>query len=78
MTASSALRLLAAAAVVAVVAAPAGLHAGAHDTYPIGPAVGVAIPHDLSAKDQAGRERDFASLVRARGLVILFNRSLDW
>lgn len=67
---------LLAAAVAA--AAPAGAAASPHDTYDIGPAVGSATPHDLAAKDQEGRERSLRALTRARGLVILFNRSLDW
>ncbi len=43
-----------------------------------GPKVGERIPHSLAAPDQDGRRRDFGSLTGARGLVLLFNRSLDW
>lgn len=71
--------LRAAALAAALAAAPgAGLQANPHDPHGFGPAVGAPIPHDLSAKDQNGQERNFKSLARRRGLVILFAKSLDW
>lgn len=48
------------------------------DLLPNGPAVGQAIPHDLSAIDQNGTPTDFSELKGGRGLVLLFTRSLDW
>ncbi len=71
--------LRAAALAAALAAAPAaGLQAGHHDPHRFGPAAGAPIPHDLAARDQHGQERDFKSLARRRGLVILFAKSLDW
>ena len=43
-----------------------------------GPAVGTGIPHDLTATDQHGVERSFATLAAPNGLVIFFVRSADW
>ncbi len=43
-----------------------------------GPKIGTAMPHALAAADQQGQHRDFKSLARRRGLIILFTRSLDW
>ena len=60
-----------------LVAAPAGA-ADRYDMLPKGPRVGVAIPHTLAANDQNGQHRDFKSLARRRGLILLFSRSLDW
>jgi hypothetical protein len=36
------------------------------------------IPQPLAARDQNGKAQDFASLTGARGLVLLFARSLNW
>lgn len=52
--------------------------AGQYDTLKAGPAVGAKIPHDLKTVDHRNQHRDFKSLAHARGLVILFSRSLDW
>ena len=60
-----------------VVAAP-GAAAGPHDQFRQGVRVGETIPHQLNAADQAGRERSFQSLSGKRGLILLFNRSLNW
>ena len=60
-----------------LVAAPAGA-AGLYDTLPKGPRVGETIAHSLAASDQNGQHRDFKSLARRRGLILLFSRSLDW
>ena len=59
-----------------IVALPAG--GAAADTPEKGPNAGMAIPHDLSARDQSGQQRNFKSLARERGLVVLFSRSLSW
>ena len=42
-----------------------------------GPEVGQKIPA-FSAVDQTGRVRDFDSLKGRKGLVLFFNRSVDW
>ena len=42
-----------------------------------GPAVGAQIP-EFSAVDQTGRIRTFDSLKGPQGLVLFFNRSVDW
>ena len=42
-----------------------------------GPAVGEKIPA-FSATDQTGKVRDFDSLKGPQGLVLFFNRSVDW
>jgi len=56
------------------------LQAGAsqYDTLKAGPPVGAKIPHDLKTVDHQNQHQDFKSLAHARGLVILFSRSLDW
>lgn len=64
---------------VALVAPAAGAHAAsAVDQLQRGPKVGTAIPHSLKVPDQDNQYRDFKSLARKRGLIILFSRSLDW
>jgi hypothetical protein len=55
-----------------------GHAASAVDELRQGPKVGMAIPHNLKVPDQNKQERDFKSLARKRGLIILFSRSLDW
>ena len=52
--------------------------AGRLDRLDMGPKVGETIPHLLKARDQNDRYRDFKSLARRRGLILLFSRSLDW
>jgi len=52
--------------------------AGDLDTLDKGPAVGNAIPHQLTALDQNNEMRDFASLTGKNGLIVLFSRSFDW
>ena len=42
-----------------------------------GPEVGQKIP-TFSAVDQTGRVRNFDSLKGPKGLVLFFNRSVDW
>lgn len=72
-------RLAAAALIAAALAMPqAGQAAGPHDEITQGPKVGEKIPHDLSALDQNRQHRDFKALARARGLIVLFTRSVDW
>jgi len=52
--------------------------ASQYDTLKAGPPVGAKIPHDLKTVDHRNQHQDFKSLAHARGLVILFSRSLDW
>lgn len=52
--------------------------ASQYDTLKAGPPVGAKIPHDLKTVDHQNQHQDFKSLAHARGLVILFSRSLDW
>jgi hypothetical protein len=58
----------------------AGIAAAAEppDKIARGPKVGEKIPHALAAVDQAGTQRDFNAVKSGRGLVLLFNRSVDW
>ena len=42
-----------------------------------GPKVGEKVP-SFSLYDQSGKERDLASLMGPKGLVVLFSRSADW
>ena len=59
-------------------AAPRADAADGFDTLDKGPRVGQTIPHSLAARDQNDQYRDFKSLARRRGLIVLFSRSLDW
>ena len=43
----------------------------------LGPQVGDAVP-DFSLTDQAGGDRDLASLMGPNGLMLVFSRSADW
>ncbi len=43
-----------------------------------GPAVGAAIPSDLSTIDQSGKPRHFDNLKGPKGLVLVFFRSAKW
>ncbi len=52
--------------------------AGRLDPLDIGPKVGATIPHSLNVRDQDDKYRNFKSLARRRGLILLFSRSLDW
>lgn len=52
--------------------------AGATDELNKGPKVGQQIPHDLSLLDQNGQRLDFMARARAKGLIILFSRSVGW
>jgi len=58
----------------------AGLAASAppHDKLDRGPKVGQPVPIALVAPDQRGKTRNLASLAGRRGLVLIFNRSVDW
>jgi len=49
-----------------------------YDKLDKGPKVGAAIPQPLTANDQNGNQRSFASLAGKRGTVLLFARSLNW
>ena len=47
------------------------------DVAKLGPQVGEKVP-DFSLPDQHGQTRTLASLMGAKGLVLVFNRSADW
>lgn len=51
---------------------------GPQDELVGGLAIGTRIPEGFGLPDRAGTHRDFASLKGARGLILLFTRSLDW
>lgn len=44
----------------------------------LGPDVGTTIPHDLKLNDADSAKRSLEDLTGENGLVLLFNRSLDW
>ena len=71
------LGLLLALLLLAAPMADAGA-AGALDKLGRGPKVGETIPHPLTAADQNGKTQSFKTLKGRRGLILLFNRSLDW
>ena len=52
--------------------------AGAVDEHGKGPKIGAQIPHDLALPDQNGQRLDFMARARAKGLIILFSRSVGW
>jgi len=51
---------------------------GGRDAVAKGPQVGDSVPHPLVALDQMAQQRTFDSLKGERGLILLFNRSVDW
>ena len=61
-----------------LLASPVLAASSQYDTLQAGPAVGAKIPHDLKTVDHRDQHQDFKTLAHARGLVILFSRSLDW
>ncbi len=71
-------RILSTILLALVLAAPQAAAADRYDTLAKGPLVGETIPHSLAASDQHDQHRDFKSLARRRGLILLFSRSLDW
>ncbi len=48
------------------------------DEIKAGPKVGTNIANLIVAKDQNGVYQEFRTLVKKRGLVLLFSRSLNW
>ncbi len=70
--------LVLAVAVPLAGAGAAAAAAGRLDSLAMGPKVGATIPHSLGVRDQNDRYRNFKSLARRRGLILLFSRSLDW
>lgn len=48
------------------------------DVASFGPAVGASIADVITAPDSTGTTRTFADLVGENGLVLNFNRSVDW
>jgi hypothetical protein len=73
-------RILKSICLLVVLMAPAAPAAAAElvDALDRGPKVGQAIPHTLGARDQNNQYREFKSLARERGLIVLFSRSLGW
>lgn len=65
-------------AVAVPLAAAEAAAAGRLDSLDMGPKVGATIPDSLKVRDQNDQYRDFRSLARKRGLILLFSRSLDW
>jgi peroxiredoxin len=63
--------LAAAVAAAIMFAAPASAFAP-------GPAIGAAAPAPIAANDQTAKLRTFADLAGPGGLVLVFNRSVDW
>lgn len=57
----------------------AAFAAGAQEPAPaFGPELGFEVSNELSAEDQSGSERSFEDLTGYAGLVVFFNRSVDW
>jgi hypothetical protein len=72
-------RLLSAAFVVLALILPLhGASAANLDVLDKGPAIGTPIPHPLTVSDQNNQVRDFETLKRKNGLILLFSRSFDW
>jgi len=63
---------------ITVLAASMAAAAPAYDKLDRGPRVGQPLPVKLVAPDQDGKIRDLASLTGKRGLLLVFNRSVDW
>ena len=59
------------------VTAGIGAQAPPVDVERLGPQVGDVVP-DFSAPDQFGRSQTLASIMGARGAMLVFNRSADW
>lgn len=69
-------RFLSVAMLAMLLTAPAA--AAGLDTVKQGPKIGAHMAKSIGALDQGGQHRDFKSLARRRGLIILFSRSFDW
>ncbi len=48
------------------------------NTSDAGPAVGAPIPEGFVARDTSGAERHLADITGENGIVLVFNRSVDW
>ena len=57
--------------------APSSYAASSSYAVQWGPSIGSTVPM-LSALDQDGKQQDLASLKGAKGLLFVFNRSVDW
>lgn len=64
-------------AAVALAAAAQAASADADYAAAWGPSVGTAAPL-LAAEDQDGMQQTLATLTGANGLLVVFNRSVDW
>ncbi len=59
--------------------APAGRGLAQYFSNELGPEIGTGVPHSLALNDQDGvRRGGVDDLTGEAGLVLLFNRSLDW
>ena len=68
---------LAAVAAVAFMLASLGA-VEANDAVDKGPKVGETVPYPIEALDQTGMAQTFDTLKGDNGLILLFNRSVDW
>ncbi len=66
------------AAVIAAAFAVASAVFAPANAGELGPKIGAAIPHTLSASDANGAAQTFDSLVGPKGMALFFVRSLDW
>jgi hypothetical protein len=71
-------RLLFSMLLAIALAPPQAAASDRFDTLDKGPRVGRTIPHSLAVRDHNDQHRDFKSLARRRGLILMFSRSLDW
>ena len=69
--------ILACLALAACSGEPEAFEAAEEAVVDLGPAVGASVP-SVSLVDAAGERRDLANLTGENGLVLYFNRSLDW
>jgi len=68
---------LAALALLSSVVSAAGQQPAAVDPRTVGPQVGAKVP-SFALPDQTGQERTLASLMKSKGVVLVFFRSADW
>ncbi len=71
-------RLFAASAALVLLFALPAAAAPPYDQLDIGPAIGASIPHQLTARDHTGTQRNFRNLQGKNGLILMFSRSFDW
>lgn len=69
---------LAALGLAAAVPAAASSPTSKTQAADLGPKIGAAIPHELTASDATGAARAFDNLVGPKGMALFFVRSVDW